>query len=144
MFVFSVQFDSMLAKFSILSSAPSWTFVFCSLPALSMVECASVAVSRGYKVEIYVWNKPDLLGKSHQGGARQATSSEYIVVVYKHSGGDLALGKHFSLLHQKDILTEKSTSATVRLKRTTQASCLFLLIDPYENSNVIIFLVCIN
>jgi hypothetical protein len=72
---------------------------------MEMVECAHVAKQCGYKVEIYAWNKSDLLGKSHTGGARQATSSEYIVVVYKHEdAASVTLNKHFALLKQKTDL----------------------------------------
>ena len=95
----------MIDQFSITSTAPNWTFVFCSLPATSMMDCGVVAKSLGYKVEMYVWNKPDLSGKSHRGGPRQATSSEYIVVVYKHEdSAQTTLAKHFALLHQKESL----------------------------------------
>ena len=95
----------MLTNFAIVSTAPNWTFVFCSLPATSMMDCGVVAKSLGYKVEMYVWNKPDLSGKSHRGGPRQATSSEYIVVVYKHEdSAQTTLAKHFALLHQKESL----------------------------------------
>ena len=105
---FRVQFENILSYFSIVSTAPSWTFVFCSMPAIMMVDCVSVANCRGYKTDIYVWNKPDLCGQSHQGGARQATSSEYIVVVYKHEdSGSSTLSKHFSLLYRKEKLAAK-------------------------------------
>ena len=66
----------------------------------------------GYKVEQYIWNKPDLFGKSHAGGARQATSSEYIIVVYKHANpGASSLANHFSLLDQKYRWCESFVSA---------------------------------
>jgi hypothetical protein len=59
----------------------------------------------GYKAELFHWNKLDLRGKSHQGGPRQATSTEYIVVVFKHElSTDRSLVKHYSLLLQKSQL----------------------------------------
>lgn len=95
----------MLANFAVVSQSPNWTFVFNSLPACAMIECGSVAMERGYKVEVYSWNKPDKCGKSHMGGARQATSSEYIVVVYKHADPSVtSLSAHFALLQQKEKL----------------------------------------
>jgi hypothetical protein len=80
-----------------------------------MVECSSVAAKNGYKYDVYIWNKPDKVGKSHQGGARQATASEFIVVVYKHENtGGLTLAKHYALLAQKDDLEKKIESQQVR------------------------------
>ena len=102
---FREEFKTMLSNFAVISQSPNWTFVFNSLSACAMIECGSVAMERGYKVEVYVWNKPDLCGKSHGGGPRQATSSEYIVVVYKHEDPSMtSLAAHFSLLHQKEKL----------------------------------------
>ena len=95
----------MLSNFAVISQSPNWTFVFNSLSACAMIECGSVAMERGYKVEVYVWNKPELAGKSHGGGPRQATSSEYIVAVYKHDDPSItSLASHFALLSQKEKL----------------------------------------
>lgn len=100
-----VEFERTLENFAAVSTAPTWTFVFCSLTSTAMIECGGVAMKLGYKVEVYVWNKPDLSGKSHRGGPRQARSSEYIVVVYKHEDTTTStLAKHFALLSQKDTL----------------------------------------
>jgi hypothetical protein len=95
-------------EFAVLSASPWWTFVFCSLPSSGMVECAAVATKQGLKVDIFVWNKVDLRGKSHAGGARQAASCEYIVAVYKNAAADgRSLAKHYALLTQATSLVRK-------------------------------------
>lgn len=77
--------------------------MFCALPTIGMIECASAALDLGYKTENFVWSKPDLTGQSHVGGPHQATSIEYIVVVYKHAEvTELSLGKHYSLYAAKE------------------------------------------
>ena len=73
-----------------------------------MVDCAAVAKAKGYKIDVFIWNKSDLLGKSHQGGCRQASSSEYIVVVYKHAEStETSLSKHYALMTQKEALVSE-------------------------------------
>ena len=87
-----------------MTKSPTWTFVFATLRGDEMLDCGYVAKEKGYKVEVFTWTKLDLLGKSHQGGARQASCCEHVVVVYKHAGPELSLDKHYSLLNQKSSL----------------------------------------
>jgi len=94
-----------LDEFAYLTKSPNWTFVFATLKGDDMVDCGSVAKEKGYKIEIFTWNKIDLLGKSHSGGARQSACCEYVVVVYKHAAGTgTGNDKHYSLMNQREAL----------------------------------------
>ena len=116
------EFASMIDQFSITSTAPNWTFVFCSLQTAEMISCGSVVKEKGYTSDVFIWNKPDLSGKSHAGGARQAKTVEYIVVVYKHADASMTgLQNHYSLLVEK----EKWVSAAFALV-TSLLVCLLL------------------
>ena len=108
------EFTRALEQFAIISQAPNWTYVFCSLPAKEMVVCAHIAMDKGYKVDIFNWEKENLIGKSHLGGPRQAASVEYIVVVYKHEDAQAqSLQKHYALLHyQKETVGCRQTTKT--------------------------------
>jgi hypothetical protein len=97
----------MLTNFDIISTSPNWTFVFCALQANAMVECSAVASDKGYKVDIFIWEKPDLVGQSHTGGPRQAVTVEYIVAVYKHEATSTSLAKHYALLAERERLVSQ-------------------------------------
>ena len=129
------QFENILLNFSMISMAPNWTFVFCSLPSIGMIECATVALAKGYKVDVFIWNKPDMLGKSHAGGPRQAVSSEFIVVVYKLEGAVSTLKNHYALLSQKEKLQVLSIEHLFLIASPEISFCLrtmreFIISEP--------------
>jgi len=81
-----------------------------------MVLCSYWAIKQGYLVEVYHWNKPSGVGKSHQGGARQATSTEHIVVVYKcFDTSSKSLSNHYALLKRRDALVRAHFCVSVML-----------------------------
>jgi len=70
-----------------------------------LIDCGSVVKQKGYQFDIFHWTKPDLVGKSHGGGARQAVSVEWILVVYKHHDVNAKTrAQHYALLHYRDVL----------------------------------------
>ena len=98
-----IEIEKILSQFAMLSTAPNWTFVFCAMDTRLMIECGHVAAARGYLVEVFLWNKPDLQALS-SSASRQSTTCEYIVVVYKHDSSSLSLNKHYALHAQRNKL----------------------------------------
>ena len=77
--------------------------VFCTLSKQQLHLTMMVATSMGLKWELFNWYKPDLAGKSHEGGARAAKCLEPIVVVYGFAEDQTTNGldQHYALLYQK-------------------------------------------
>ena len=70
-----------------------------------MALCCAMASAKGYRYDVFVWHKPDLSGRSHQGGPRQACSCEYVVAVYKHEHAtSTTLEWHYALLAEREKL----------------------------------------
>ena len=134
------EFAEMIDQFAITSAAPNWTFVFCSLQTAEMVSCGSVVKEKGYTSDVFIWHKPDLAGKSHAGGPRQAKTVEYIVVVYKHADASMTgLQNHYSLLVEK----EKWVSAVFALL-SLLLMCLLLTscIKSFLRRDLFLFVYC--
>ena len=61
----------------------SITYIFCTLSPEQLPMALSVCVRNGIKWELFLWEKPNLKGAPHQGGARQATCCEYILIAFR-------------------------------------------------------------
>ena len=58
---FREEFKTMLSNFAVISQSPNWTFVFNSLSACAMIECGSVAMERGYILDIEFYPVRDIV-----------------------------------------------------------------------------------
>jgi hypothetical protein len=106
------------------STAPTWTAVFCTVSDSQIIYLLDICKEDGYKFNMFTWVKPDLYGKSHAGGNRMAPASEHIIAVYKFESGASStdLGNHFALrLRQARIILDSKVSALI----------LYLIFEPF-------------
>ena len=79
------------------------TIVFCTLKKEQEAFVTQIAVKHNLAYDQWSWVKPDMAGKSHIGGFRQADSTERIVTVYLKREGVKDLSDHYvGLRRHKD------------------------------------------
>jgi len=87
-FFYREQFNNTIIQLAATCPGKNITFVFCTLSPEQLPMALAGCNRNNLKWELFLWEKPNLRGSAHAGGARQATCCEFILVAFRRGQVD--------------------------------------------------------